>query len=100
MKEVPCSIEKVLDIIGSKWSFLVLKELYEEKKRFNQLRRAINGISPNALTTTLKHLEKKKIVIRTVIPTVPVTVEYSLTEKGKSFHSVLYEMKKWAAEWE
>jgi len=97
--EIPCSIEKTLDIIGNKWSFLVLRELFEGTKRFNELRRSIEGISPNSLTTTLKHLEKKGIIIRTAILTVPITVEYSLTEKGKSFHSVLKEMKKWAAEW-
>lgn len=99
MDVIPCTIEKSLNIIGNKWSFLVLKELYEEKKRFNELRRAINGISPNALTTTLKHLEKNNIITRTVFPSVPVTVEYELTEKGMAFHSVLKEMKKWGAEW-
>ncbi|SLL37555.1 HxlR family transcriptional regulator [Mycobacteroides abscessus subsp. abscessus] len=97
--EIPCSIEKTLDIIGNKWSFLVLRELFEGTKRFNELRRSIEGISPNSLTTTLKHLEKRGIIIRTAIPTVPITIEYSLTEKGESFHSVLKEMKKWAAEW-
>ncbi|MET3506399.1 winged helix-turn-helix transcriptional regulator [Halalkalibacter oceani] len=99
MKTYPCSIEKALNIIGNKWSFLVLKELYDGKKRFNELKRTINGISPNALTTTLKHLEKNAILKRTVYPTVPVTVEYELTEKGQAFHSVLKEMKKWGAEW-
>lgn len=99
MKEIPCSIENSLEIIGNKWSFLVLRELYEGTKRFNQLRRSIDGISPNALTTTLKHLEKKGVLNRTAIPTVPVTVEYTLTDKGQSFHIVLKAMKKWGAEW-
>ncbi|HWO75596.1 MAG TPA: helix-turn-helix domain-containing protein [Bacillus sp. (in: firmicutes)] len=99
MEAIPCTIEKALNIIGNKWSFLVLKELYVDKRRFNELLRAINGISPNALTTTLKHLEKNNIVTRTVFPTVPVTVEYELTEKGIAFHKVLKEMKKWGAEW-
>lgn len=99
MKDSACSIEKTLEIIGNKWSFLVLRELYDGTKRFNELRRSIEGISPNALTSTLKHLEKKEVVKRKAIPTVPVTVEYSLTEKGQSFNSVLKEMKKWAREW-
>ncbi|MBP3039059.1 helix-turn-helix transcriptional regulator [Bacillaceae bacterium Marseille-Q3522] len=99
LPEIPCSIEKALNIIGNKWSFLVLRELYDGTKRFNELRRAITGISPNALTSTLKHLEKNEIIVRSVIPTVPVTVKYTLTEKGQAFHSVLKEMKKWGAEW-
>ncbi|WP_407268551.1 winged helix-turn-helix transcriptional regulator [Radiobacillus sp. PE A8.2] len=99
MQVIPCSIEKVLDIIGNKWSFLVLRELYPGTKRFNELRRSIDGISPNALTNTLKHLENKGMINRNAIPTVPVTVEYSVTEKGESFHKVLKEMKKWGAEW-
>ncbi|WP_439951058.1 winged helix-turn-helix transcriptional regulator [Robertmurraya korlensis] len=99
MKDPACSIEKTLEIIGNKWSFLVLRELYDGTKRFNELRRSIEGISPNALTSTLKHLEQKEVVKRKAIPTVPVTVEYSLTEKGQSFNSVLKEMKKWAREW-
>ncbi|WP_051318329.1 winged helix-turn-helix transcriptional regulator [Cohnella thermotolerans] len=99
MEEIPCTIEKALNIIGNKWSFLVLKELYDGKKRFNELKRSIHEISPNALTVTLRHLEKNAIVERTVFPTVPVTVEYELTPKGQAFHSVLKEMKKWGAEW-
>lgn len=97
--DIPCSIEKTLNIIGNKWSFLVLKVLYDGTQRFSELRRAIEGISPTALTSTLKHLEKEGVVSRKVIPTVPVTVEYTLTEKGLSFHSVLKEMKKWGAKW-
>ncbi|WP_416148823.1 winged helix-turn-helix transcriptional regulator [Salipaludibacillus sp. HK11] len=98
-KEVECSIEKALDIIGGKWSFLVMKELFDEKKRFGELKKALQGVSSKALTDTLRHLEKNEIIIRTVFPTVPVTVEYTLTEKGKDFHKILKEMKLWGAKW-
>ncbi len=64
------------------------------KKRFNELSRLINGISPTALTKSLRHLENEGMINRTVIPTVPVTVEYSVTEKGESFHKIIKEMKK------
>jgi DNA-binding HxlR family transcriptional regulator len=97
--QIECSIEKALNIIGGKWSFLVLKELFEGTKRFGELQKAISKISPKALTDTLRHLEEHKVLIRTVYPTVPVTVEYSLTEKGQALHTVIKEMKKWGAYW-
>lgn len=99
MSDVPCSIEAALKVIGNKWSFFILRELYDEKKRFNELSRLINGISPTALTKSLRHLENEGMINRTVIPTVPVTVEYSVTEKGESFHKIIKEMKKWGKEW-
>lgn len=94
-----CSIEKALNIIGGKWSFLLLRELYTGTKRFSELQKALKSISPKALTDALRHLEGNGIIERTVFPTVPVTVEYSLTEKGIDFHSVLKEMKRWGAKW-
>lgn len=99
LTEAQCSIEKALDIIGGKWSFLVLKELFKGKQRFGQLKKALSGVSPKALTDTLRHLEENEIIIRTVYPTVPVTVEYKLTEKGEDFHKILKEMKLWGARW-
>lgn len=96
---VDCSIEKALNIIGGKWSFLVLRELFEGKKRFGELQRSIKNISPKALTNTLRLLEENDILIRTAYPTVPVTVEYAVTEKGESFHKILKEMKLWGARW-
>ncbi|WP_042166726.1 winged helix-turn-helix transcriptional regulator [Paenibacillus gorillae] len=99
MEDIPCSIEASLRIIGNKWAFLVLRELYEGTRRFNELARLINGISPTALTASLRHLEQEEMITRTVFPTVPATVEYALTEKGQSFHVVLKAMKKWGKEW-
>lgn len=96
---IECSIEKALTIIGGKWSFLVLRELFDGTKRFGELQKNIQKISPKALTDTLRHLEDHQIVTRTVYPTVPVTVEYTLTEKGHAFNKILKEMKKWGAQW-
>lgn len=96
---IECSIEKALDVIGGKWSFLVLRELFEETKRFGELKKAILKISPKALTDTLRHLEENQIITRRVYATVPVTVEYSLTEKGRAFNKILKEMKQWGAHW-
>jgi len=98
--QIECSIEKALNIIGGKWSFLVLRELFDGgTKRFGELQKSINKISPKALTDTLRHLEENQIVTRTVFATVPVTVEYALTEKGLAFNKILKEMKYWGAVW-
>jgi DNA-binding HxlR family transcriptional regulator len=96
---IECSIEKALSVIGGKWSFLVLRELFEGTKRFGELQKAISNISPKALTDTLRHLESNGVLIRTVYATVPVTVEYSLTEKGQSLHTIIKEMKYWGSYW-
>ncbi len=90
---------EALDILGGKWSFLVLAQLYLGPRRFNELRKALNPVSTKALTDTLRHLEHNQVILRQVFPTVPVTVEYSLTEKGKDFQAVLGAMYYWAQKW-
>lgn len=96
---IECSIEKTLNVIGGKWSFLVLRELFGGTKRFGELQRAIHGISPKALTDTLRHLEEQGVLERHAFATVPVTVEYRLTPKGDDLHQILKEMKLWSAKW-
>lgn len=96
---IACSIERTLDVIGGKWSFLVLRELFGGKKRFGELQKRIKGISPKSLTDTLRHLEEQGVLERHAFATVPVTVEYTLTPKGKDLHQILKEMKLWAAKW-
>lgn len=96
---IECSIEKTLAVIGGKWSFLVLRELFCGTKRFGELQRQIKGISPKSLTDTLRHLEEQGVLERHAFPTVPVTVEYTLTPKGEDLHQILKEMKLWSAKW-
>ena len=92
------SIESITEIYGGKWSFIILEELHLGPKRFNQLSKELN-INTKSLTDTLRHLEKHGIINRHVFATVPVTVEYSLTQKGKAFDQVLDAMKDWAEHW-
>lgn len=96
---IECSIEKALDVIGGKWSFLVIRELFNGTRRFGELQRKITSVSPKSLTDTLRHLEENGVLERTAYPTVPVTVEYKLTPKGEDLHKMLKEMKLWAAKW-
>ncbi|MGG6313939.1 winged helix-turn-helix transcriptional regulator [Paenibacillus macerans] len=93
------NICSVLQILGAKWSFLVIFELSKGPKRFQQLRRALSIVRTQSLTDALRHLEKNGIVRREVFPTVPVSVVYSLTPKGLDFQTALKEMEKWAARW-
>ncbi|MFD0696759.1 winged helix-turn-helix transcriptional regulator [Paenibacillus sp. GCM10027628] len=93
------SICEVLQILGAKWAFLVLDELLKGPQRFNQLQRSVSIIKTQSLTDTLRHLEQNGLVSRQVFPTVPVTVEYSLTEKGSDFQTALKEMDKWVQKW-
>ncbi|PYI55718.1 winged helix-turn-helix transcriptional regulator [Paenibacillus flagellatus] len=94
------SICEVLQILGAKWAFLVLDELLKKgPQRFKQLQRNVAVIKTQSLTDTLRHLEQSGLVRREVFPTVPVTVEYSLTEKGSDFQTALKEMEKWVLKW-
>ena len=96
---IECSIEKALDILGGKWTFLIIRDLFTGTKRFGELRKSLSGVSPKTLSERLKELEEKGVVTRFAYPTVPPTVEYSLTEKGRSLKPVIKEMKLWGAKW-
>lgn len=92
------SIRNVMEVFGGKWSFLVIEQLHLGTMRFNELSKSLK-ISTKSLTDTLQHLEKRGIVNREVKATVPVTVEYSLTQKGRDFDGVLNAMKEWNLKW-
>lgn len=96
---IECNVEKTLEVLSGKWAFLVLRELFDGTKRFGELQRNIADVSPRALTSTLRHLEEHGVLERQVFPTVPVTVEYTLTPKGADLHQILKEMKLWSAKW-
>ncbi|CAM4514403.1 helix-turn-helix domain-containing protein [Paenibacillus endophyticus] len=100
--DMPCieSISEVLQFLSGKWTFLVITELLKEPQRFNQLRRNLGNVNTKGLTDTLRNLEQHQMIKRQVFPTVPVTVEYSITEKGQSFSSVFNEINRWKTEWE
>ncbi|MBC8059146.1 MAG: helix-turn-helix transcriptional regulator [Clostridiaceae bacterium] len=96
---VECSIEKVLDVLEGKWSFLIIKNLFEGTRRFGELRKALHEVSPKTLTMRLRELEINGIIERKSYATIPPKVEYSLTEKGRSLDKVIKEMKLWGSIW-
>ena len=89
-------VKDVQDIMCGKWKYTIVAALfYSEKMRFLELKNHINDISPKVLSSELKDLEMNHLVKRTVCDTKPVTVEYELTELGKSFNSIIEAMGMW-----
>ena len=100
--EIPkCSTEFVkavndtLDFLSGKWKLPILGSLIEGKKRFKEIERTVTGISPRMLSKELRDLEMNKMITRTVYNTIPATVEYEITEYGKSLEKVLLAMYEW-----
>ncbi|MCG8500419.1 MAG: helix-turn-helix transcriptional regulator [Firmicutes bacterium] len=98
-QDIECSIEKALTVLGGKWTFLIIRDLFCGTKRFGELRKSLCGISPKTLSERLKKLEDKGIIRRTAYPTIPPTVEYALTEKGESLKPIVKAMKLWGTKW-
>ena len=91
-----CPVRHVLDGIGDKWTILVLTALNDRSHRFSELRRAVPDISQRMLTVTLRKLERDGYVTRAVTPTVPIRVDYALSELGESLVAVLAPLAAWA----
>ena len=95
--QVECTkISEILGRIGDKWTVLIVMELRTHKLRFNEIKRAVEGISQQMLTRTLRALERDGMVERTVYPTVPVQVEYELTPLGHSLSKPVIHIGNWA----
>ena len=91
-----CPSRQVFDLIGERWTGLVLLALPGRPQRFSALRRQIEGISPKMLTQTLRALERDGLVTRTVHAVVPPRVDYALTRLGESLLGLVAELEKWA----
>ena len=87
-----CPIKIAAQIIEGKWTTLVIRELLPGKKRYSEIQKALAGISPKVLTARLRLLEERKLVNRTVFPTIPPTTEYELTKTGRKLEKLLNEM--------
>ena len=90
-----CPSRQVLDLIADKWTALIFSLLEEQPTHFNELQRRIEGISQKMLTQTLRSLERDGIVERKVTPTVPPTVEYSLSPLGVTLIPIMAALRRW-----
>jgi len=90
------AVSEVLSRVGDKWTILVVSELGNGPKRFNEIRRALGSISQRMLTLTLRGLERDGLVTRTVFPTIPPRVDYELTKLGRSLLEPVSGIGLWA----
>lgn len=95
-----CPIEKTMSVIGGKWTFVILRDLFIGPRRFGELQRSLKGISPRTLSMRLKELEGEGIIRRVIYSEIPPHVEYSLTEKGQTLRPIFDAMKEWGNAWD
>jgi DNA-binding HxlR family transcriptional regulator len=94
--ELPiCPVATTVQIIGSKWKLLIMRNLLVRPWRFNELQKSLDGISQKVLTDSLRAMEADGIVTRTVYPEVPPRVEYSLSELGETMRPIIDSLKEW-----
>lgn len=94
-----CPVCRTADIICGKWTLLVLRDLAEDDRRFCELERSLEGISPRTLSLRLRGLEDQGIVTRHTFPEVPPRVEYALTEKGQALVPLIEDMRAYGRRW-
>ncbi|MGW3009918.1 winged helix-turn-helix transcriptional regulator [Streptomyces sp. NPDC001219] len=87
---------RILALIGDKWSILVIGQLRDRTLRFSELHRAVRGISQRMLTLTLRQLERDGLLTRTVHPSVPPRVDYTLTPLGSTLLDSMVALGEWA----
>ncbi|ASJ56505.1 ArsR family transcriptional regulator [Brevibacillus formosus] len=90
-----CPVETTLDVIGGKWKGIILYQLLNGTRRFNEFRRLNPGITQFMLTLQLRELERDGIIHREIYKEVPPRVEYSLTDFGRTLEPVIMSMKAW-----
>lgn len=91
--------EKAFELLGKKWSGLIINVLLSGPKRFKDFTEIIPGISDRILAERFRELEAAGIIIRHVYPDIPVRIEYELTPKGRSLEPVMLEIQHWGDQW-
>lgn len=94
-----CPVQTTVQLIGSKWKLLILRNLLQRPWRFNELKKSLEGISQKVLTESLRSMEADGLVSRTVYAEVPPRVEYALTDLGQSLMPVIRAMEAWGIEY-
>lgn len=97
--DAECAVACTADIIGSKWTAIIVHDLSEGPRRFSELERACPGISPRTLSERLDMLERQGIVARESYPESPPRVEYELTAKGDALRPIIHAMSEFGHAW-
>lgn len=95
-----CPVDIAFNVMGRKWTILLVRNLLRGQRRFNQLLASIEGINPKSLSQRLKELEHEKLILKHVSATSPVTIEYQLTPKGYALLPILRQMVRWSLTYE
>ena len=90
-----CPVATTVDLIGSKWKLLILRDILAAPRRFGALERSLAGISRKVLTDCLREMERDGLLTRTVYPETPPRVEYGLSGIGEAMRPIIGEMEKW-----
>ncbi len=100
-EEMPaCPVATTVQLIGSKWKLLIMRNLLVRPWRFNELRKDLDGISQKVLTDSLRSMEEDGIITRTIYPEVPPRVEYALSELGESMRPIIKAMEVWGIQYQ
>jgi len=84
-----CPVARASDVVGGKWTTLIVRDLLSGKKRYSELERSLAGVSPRMLAARLAMLEAAGLVAKTIYPTVPPKTEYELTAQGRRLEPVI-----------
>lgn len=95
--DAECPVRRAAQVLEGKWTTLVLRDLLGGKKRYSELQRSLQGISPRLLALRLRTLEEQGILTRTQFPTIPPTTEYALTAQGEKLRPVIEAMAAFGA---
>lgn len=93
--DASCPVQKTARIIEHKWTTLIVRDLLSGKKRYSELARSLEGISPKVLSQRLQQLESNGIITRTAYATIPPTTEYALTTLGQQLELVIRAMQEY-----
>jgi DNA-binding HxlR family transcriptional regulator len=99
MTDSDCPVCRCAEIISGKWTLLVIRDLADGSRRFCELERSLEGISPRTLSLRLRALEEHGVVVRHTYPEVPPRVEYALTDKGNALVPLIEDMRAYGREW-
>jgi len=99
MRNDECPVCRTAEVISGKWTLLVIRDLADGERRFCELERSLEGISPRTLSLRLRALEAEGIVKRHTYPEVPPRVEYVLTDKGEALAPLIEDMRSYGRRW-
>jgi DNA-binding HxlR family transcriptional regulator len=92
------AVKDALYVLNGKWKLPLIVALANGPKRFNEIQRSLDGITPKILSKELREMEMNEFVVRKVLPTIPVSVMYELTPYSKSLDNVVNELRNWGVQ--